>query len=131
MEDIIFKKECYDIQGAIFDVYRLIGHGFLEPVYQECLAREMKLHGIPFEAQKQLRLYYRDELIEKTYIADFVCYGKIILEIKAVSDITDAHKAQVLNYLRMTGMKLGLLANFGHHPKATIHRIVNSQAEIN
>ena len=131
MEDIIFKEECYAIQGAVFEVYRRIGHGFIEAVYQECMEREMKFRGIPFEIQKQFRLSYRDELLEQAYRADFVCYNKIILEIKAVSSVTDAHKAQVLNYLRMTGMKLGMLVNFGHHPKATVDRIINSQANIN
>lgn len=129
MEDIIFKKECYDIQGAVFEVYRRIGHGFHEAVYQECMEREMKFKEIPFEVQKQFRLSYRDELLEQAYRADFVCYGKIILEIKAVPSVTDVHKAQVLNYLRITGLKLGLLVNFGHHPKATVDRIVNSQAD--
>jgi GxxExxY protein len=125
MQQIILQEECYAIQGAVFEVYRQIGHGFLESVYQECLQRELTFRKIPFACQQQLRLYYRDELIEQTYRADFVCYDVIILEIKAVSDIAPAHKAQVLNYLKMSGLQLGLLVNFGHYPKATIDRIVN------
>ena len=125
MSDLIYKEESYIIQGAVFEVYRQIGHGFLEAVYQECLQREMTFRGIPFESQKQLRLRYRGELIEQTYRADFICYENIILEIKAVPDVSPAHKAQVLNYLKMSGLKLGLLVNFGHHPLATVHRIVN------
>ncbi len=125
MDDLIYRDECYAITGAVFDVYREIGSGFLEAVYQECLAREFILKKIPFETQKLLRLYYRQELIEQTYRADFVCYDSIIVEIKAVSDIAPAHKAQVLNYLKMSGMQLGLLINFGHFPKATVDRIPN------
>lgn len=125
MSNILYKEECYQIQGAVFEVYRQIGHGFLEAVYQECLQREFIAKSIPFIAQKHLRLVYRGELIEQTYRADFVCYDTVILEIKAVSDVSPAHKAQVLNYLKMSGLKLGLLVNFGHFPKATVDRIVN------
>jgi GxxExxY protein len=125
MSDILFKSESYAIQGAIFDVYREIGCGFLEPVYQECLERELTFKKIPFVAQKELRLYYRGEMINKTYQADFLCYDKIIVEIKAVSEIIGAHNAQVLNYLKLSKLKLGLLVNFGHYPGATVDRIVN------
>ena len=124
---ILYEEECYRIQGAIFAVYREIGSGFLEAVYQECLAREFQLASVPFIAQKELRLYYKGELIEQTYRADFVCYGKIILELKAVQEIAPVHKAQVLNYLKMSQLELGLLINFGHYPKATIDRVVNSR----
>jgi GxxExxY protein len=126
MTDLIYKEECYAIQGAVFDVYREIGCGFLEAVYQECLQQELLLKKIPFETQKELQLYYRGKLLEQTYRADFICYNKIIVEIKAVTEIAPIHQAQVLNYLRMTDMQLGLLVNFGHHPKATVERIVNS-----
>ena len=126
MTELLYKQECYRIQGAIFEVYREIGSGFLEAVYQECLAREFRLASIPFIAQKELRLCYKGELIEQTYRADFVCYDKIVLELKAVHDIAPVHKAQVLNYLKMTGLELGLLVNFGHFPKATVDRIANS-----
>ena len=127
MTDILYEKECYQIQGAIFAVYREIGSGFLEAVYQECLAREFHAAAIPFVAQNELRLYYKGEKIEQSYRADFVCYDNIILELKAVQDVAPIHKAQVLNYLKMSQLKLGLLVNFGHYPKATIDRIVNSR----
>ena len=127
MSDLIFEEECYMIRGAIFDVYREIGCGFLEAVYQECLKRELTLRGIPFEAQKLLRLHYKGEQIEKTYQADFLCYGKIIVEIKAVETIAPIHQAQVLHYLKMSQMRLGLLVNFGAYPKATVERILNSK----
>ncbi|MDR1923398.1 MAG: GxxExxY protein [Planctomycetaceae bacterium] len=125
MGDLIYRDESYAIQGAAFEVYREIGCGFAEPVYQECLQREFKLRQIPYKAQKELRLHYKGELIEKTYRPDFICYDVVIVELKAITDIEHSHKAQVLNYLKMTGFKLGLLINFGHYPKATIDRILN------
>ena len=126
MSELIFKDECYAIQGAVYDVYREIGCGFLEAVYQECLERELTLRGIPFVAQKLLRLYYKGELIEKTYQADLLCYGKIIVEIKAVEKIAPIHQAQLLNYLKMSKLTLGLLVNFGAFPKANVFRVVNT-----
>ena len=122
---MIYPDESYRIQGAVFEVYREIGCGFLEAVYQECLERELRRQNIPFEQQKMFRLHYRGELIHPVYVADFVCYEKIIVEIKAISDVADVHKAQVLNYLKMSRLKLGLLVNFGHYPKATVNRIPN------
>ena len=119
---IIYKEESYKIQGAIFDVYREMGAGFLEPVYQECLEKELILQQIPFVAQPQLTLRYKGQQLEQTYKPDFICYDKIIVEIKAVSEIAPAHAAQILNYLKATGLKLGLLVNFGSYPKATVKR---------
>jgi len=126
MSDLIFPEESYAIRGAIYDVYREIGCGFLEAVYQECLQRELTLRRIPFEAKKMLRLYYKGELIEKTYQADLLCYKKIIIEIKAVETIAPIHKAQLLNYLKMSKLKLGLLVNFGDCPKVNIVRVANT-----
>lgn len=122
---MIYPDESYAIQGAVFEVYRQIGCGFLESVYQDCLERELRRQGIPFESQKMLRLYYREELIAPVFVADFVCYEKIIVELKAVSETKPVHKAQVLNYLKMSRLKLGLLVNFGHYPKATVDRVPN------
>jgi len=121
-EKILFKDESYAIQGAIFEVYREMGCGFLESVYQECLERELAARGIPFQAQVDLRLSYKDKPLLQAYKPDFVCYGGIIVEIKAVKEIAPEHEAQLLNYLKATGMKLGLLVNFGSHPKAIIKR---------
>ena len=124
MNKILFKDEVYAIQGAIFDVYREMGCGFLEPVYQECLEKELKVRGIPFESQKELQLSYKGEVLNLTYKPDFICYGNIIVELKAVKEIDDVHRAQVFNYLKATGLRLGLLVNFGHYPKATVERII-------
>ena len=123
-EQLWFRDECYQIQGAVFEVYREMGCGFLEAVYQECLAREFVNCAIPFAAQQELRLFYKGEVLKQVYVPDFICYQSIIVELKAVSATNGAHKAQVLNYLKATGMKLGLLVNFGGYPKATVERIV-------
>ena len=124
MTKILYKDEAYAIQGAIFEVYREMGCGFLEPVYQECLEKEFSSREIPFEPQKELRLSYKGAVLNLTYKPDLVCYGNIIVELKALKDIDDIHSAKVFNYLKVTGMRLGLLVNFGHYPKATVERIV-------
>lgn len=124
MAEILYKEQVYAIQGAVFDVYREMGCGFLEPVYQECLEKEFKMRGIPFEAQKEIRLSYKGEILHLSYKPDFVCFDGIIVELKAVKETDDLHRAQVFNYLKATGLRLGLLVNFGHYPKATVERIV-------
>ncbi len=121
---ILYKEESYAIIGACFNVYKEMGGGFLEAVYQECLEIEFSEKKIPFEAQKDLQLKYRDQIIKQTYKPDFLCYNKIIVEIKALSKIVDEHRAQILNYLNGSGIKLGLLVNFGHHPKLEYERFV-------
>jgi GxxExxY protein len=121
---LLYKEESFAIRGAIFEVYREMGCGFLEAVYQECLEKELGLRGIPFIAQQDLKLMYKGEPLERTYKPDLICYDSIILELKAVKEISDEHRAQLHNYLKATGMKLGLLANFGHYPKVEIERIV-------
>ena len=121
---ILYKDESYRIVGACFEVYNEMGCGFLEAVYQECLEREFGIQNIPFKAQAALTLEYKGEAIKQRYAPDFICYGKIILEIKAVKELADEHRAQVHNYLKATGMSLGLLVNFGHYPKLEYQRIV-------
>ncbi|MEX0806005.1 MAG: GxxExxY protein [Candidatus Binatia bacterium] len=123
-ENILFKDESYAIQGAVFEVYREMGSGFLETVYQECLAIEFRRLEIPFEAQKDLSLVYKGERLQQIYRPDFACFGKIVVEIKAAKELAPEHRAQVLNYLKATGLRLGLLVNFGHYPKAQIERLV-------
>jgi GxxExxY protein len=122
--EILYREECFQIQGAVFEVYREMGCGFLESVYQECLGKEFLKRGIPYIAHQELKLFYKGEPLRQTYIPDFVCYDSIIVELKALASTTGEHKAQVLNYLKATDMRLGLLINFGRHPKATIERIV-------
>jgi GxxExxY protein len=121
---VLYKEECFAIQGAIYEVYRTMGCGFLEAVYQECLEKELTLRKIPFRSQVPISLKYKNERLVQTYKPDLVCYEKIIVEIKAVKDVADENATQVFNYLKGTGLRLGLLVNFGHYPKATIKRIV-------
>lgn len=124
LDNILYKDECYQIQGAIFEVYREMGCGFLEAVYQECLESELKLRNIPFVAQSILQLNYKGEALNQIYKPDLICFDSIVVELKALSSISGEHHAQVLNYLKATRMKLGLLVNFGCYPKATVDRLV-------
>ena len=122
---LIYQEECFAIRGAIYEVYREMGNGFREEIYQQCLEREFSYRGIPFDAKKELRVFYKGEPIEKTYIPDFFCYGKIIVEIKVVNALAKEHQVQLLNYLRLTKSRLGLLVNFASYPKATVEQYVN------
>lgn len=122
--EILLKEECYAIQGAIFEVYRELGCGFLEAVYQECLAKELVLRNVPFSAHQELRMLYKGQPLEQIYRADFICFQQVIVEIKAVREIAPEHKAQILNYMKATGLRVGLLVNFGSYPKAVVHRFV-------
>jgi GxxExxY protein len=122
--EIVLAEEAYAIMGACFEVYNEMGCGFVEPVYQECLQIELPLRGIPFRPQNELLLHYKDNTLEQRYKPDFICFDKVILEIKAVSALLDEHRAQVHNYLKATGYRLGLLVNFGQYPKVMYERIV-------
>ena len=124
MQEILFKEESYLIQGAIFEVYKEMGNGFLEAVYQECLEAELEFRKIPFVSQQTLALQYKGKILKQTYKPDLICFEKIIVELKGVSAIAKEHQAQVLNYLKATGLKLGLIVNFGAYPKVEIKRIV-------
>ncbi len=121
---LIYEEESYSILGACFEVCKEKGNGFLEAVYQECLELEFGLQGIVFTPQAKLSLWYKGTALRQTYTPDFLCFGKIIVEIKALSKLAGEHRAQVLNYLKATGHKLAFLVNFGHHPKLEYERIV-------
>lgn len=122
--EIIFKDESYKIIGACIAVQNELGEGFLEAVYQEALEIEFRLRGIPYEREVELDIFYKDQLLMKKYQADFICYDEIIVELKALSALESAHKAQLINYLKVTNMPLGLLVNFGQSSLVS-HRIVN------
>lgn len=124
MGKLKYEEESYRIRGAVFEIYREIGCGFLEAVYQECFEKELADSGIPFIAQAELTLQYKGDRLNQTYRPDFICFEKIIVEIKAVKELADEHRAQVHNYLKAAGYELGFLINFGHYPKAQIERIV-------
>ncbi len=113
MEEYILKDECYNIIGACMEVHSELGSGFLESVYQEALKREFAAREIDFFSEKRLEVYYKKEKLDKHFFADFICFNQIIIEIKAVEGLTDEHFSQVLNYLKATGLRIGLLINFG------------------
>ena len=124
MTKLIQEKETYEILGACFEVYREKGCGFLEAVYQECLAIEFVLRGVPARSLVPLPLTYKGKQLTKEYVSDFICFGTVLLELKAVSKLADEHRAQVQNYLHATGLRVGLLVNFGHCPLLEHERFV-------
>ena len=128
MGEILFKAESYAIVGACFEVYKDKGCGFVEGVYQECLAIEFAHRDISFVAQQELDLFYRSQRLSQTYKPDFVCFEQIIIEIKSVQNVAPEHRAQVMNYLKATGYDLGILVNFGHFPGLEYERIVSSRS---
>jgi GxxExxY protein len=124
MAELLLKEEVYAIVGAAIEVHRELGPDFLEAVYQETIELELREQNVPFEAQKPLRISYKGKMLNKEYIADLVCYGQIIVELKALSRLSGNEEAQVLNYLKATGFKVGLLINFGSHGKLDWKRLV-------
>jgi len=124
MSKLILEEETYRILGACFEVYKEKGCGFVEPVYQECLELEFASQGIEFLAQQEIGLSYKGRPLRQIYRADLVCFGKVVVEIKAVRALTDEHRAQLMNYLRATGLKVGLLINFSHYPGVEYERFV-------
>ena len=128
MEDrntkLIYKEESYAVRGALIEVHSVLGSGFLEDVYQDCLRREFLARAIPFDEKPRLGIVYKGDEIEHHYIPDFVCYGKIIVEIKAIATLTEEHFAQLRNYLKVTGFRLGFLVNYHDHPKLNIRRMI-------
>ena len=113
MKNLYYKEEAYKIIGACMNVHRELGQGFLEAVYQEALALEFIEQKIPFRKEAKIEIYYKESTLEQYYVADFICYENIIVELKAVTSLEPTHTAQVLNYLKATDLTLGLLVNFG------------------
>ena len=111
--ELIYKDEVYRIIGAAMNVHRELGCGFFEAVYQEALEIEFQMQQIPYQREEKLEIYYKEQLLKKYYEADFICFNKIIVELKALSALAPEHEAQLLNYLKATDMKIGLLINFG------------------
>ena len=127
--ELIYKGESYAIIGACFAVYKGKGCGFHEPIYDECLEIEFEFQKIPFVSKPPRTLQYRGRTLQQAFYPDFICYEKIILEIKAVAELIDEHRAQLLNYLSATGCGLGLLANFGHYPRIEYERLLPRKHE--
>ena len=110
-----YEEETGKILNACMEVHKELGNGFLEPVYQEALEEEFKLQHIPYEREKLLNIIYKGKKLTKEYFADFVCYGNIIVELKAVTNLVKAHKSQVINYMKATNSEIGILVNFGEN----------------
>ena len=120
---LLLEEESYLIRGAIFEVYKTLGAGFLESVYQEALEVELGAMNVPYKSQPEITISYKGQSLNKTYRADIVCYDSIILELKAVKQLLPEHMAQLQNYLRATKMRLGFLVNFGNSTGVEIKRI--------
>jgi len=130
MADIVFKEESYKIIGSCLTVFNKLGSGFLESVYQEALEIQFKQDNLPFEKEKRLHIKFDDIQLDKFFKADFICFGSIIVELKATPFIHKNDTAQVLNYLRATDMRLGILVNFGEK-SLTYKRVLNSRSSHN
>ena len=124
---LLYEEETFLIIGAAMTVHQELGHGFLEAVYQEALEKEFILRKIPYKSETPVTIYYKEKPLNKGYVADFICYDEIIVEIKALSSLINDHKAQVLNYLTATKLKLGLLINFGT-PSLEYLRIIKEKS---
>lgn len=126
MEDIVFKNESFQVIGAAMEVHKELGSGLLEAVYQEAFEIELQERGIPYEREKVLTVNYKGHQLDKYYVADFLCFDKIIVELKTVDSLSPVHTAQVLNYLKIADKRLGLLINF-NSLSLDYKRVVNTK----
>ena len=122
--ELILKDEVYAIVGAAIEVYRVLGSGLLEPVYQEAMEIESTIRQLPFSAQPMLKIHYKEHALKKEYIPDFIFFDQIVVEIKALDRLSGREESQILNYLKVTGYKVGVLINFGSHSKLEWKRFV-------
>lgn len=127
MVELVHKEESYKIIGACFEVYKQKGCGFTETVYQECLAIEFAIQEIPFVRHPRILMDYKGTILQQYFELDFLCFDKVIVELKAVRSLIDEHRSQTLNYLNATKFDLALLVNFGHHPKLEYERLANTR----
>jgi GxxExxY protein len=125
-QELLYKEEVYQIIGAAIEVHKELGHGFLESVYEECLGIESDTRNIPYETQVNLSIRYKGKKIKKEFIADYIAFGKIIVELKCIPQLTRVEEAQIINYLKATGLQVGLLINFGSKGKLEWKRYVFS-----
>jgi GxxExxY protein len=127
MSQLLLGQETYLVLGAALEVYNALGPGFLESVYQEALEIELAARGITFEPQKGVSIAYKGQLLKKSYIVDFLVFEQVIVEIKALDRLTSREEAQLLNYLKATGLPVGLLINFGSQSKLEWKRMARTQ----
>lgn len=123
-QELLYKDEVYAIIGAAIEVHRELGNGFLEAVYEEAMTIESGMRSIPFQTQVRLPIQYKDQRLKKEYIADYIGYGKIIVEFKCISKLSPVEEAQIIHYLKATGMRVGLLVNFGSREKLEWKRFI-------
>ncbi|MBW8812089.1 MAG: GxxExxY protein [Caulobacterales bacterium] len=123
-ERFLHGEEVFRIQGAVFEVNRILGAGFLEAIYQESLALEFRARGIEFVEQPTLAVDYKGTRLQHAYVPDFICFGRVLVELKALVALAPEHRAQVLNYLKAAKLRVGLLVNFGCAPKARVERLM-------
>lgn len=131
MVELILQKETYAVIGAAMEVHNALGCGFLEAVYQEAMEIELLGRGIPFTAQKELPIFYKGHTLDKVYVADLIVYGKVLVEIKALSQLTSREEAQVMNYLKATSLQVGILLNFGTEKLVWDRKILTPDALSN
>lgn len=124
MTELVLKDEVYEVVGAAMEVYWQLGRGFLEPIYQEAFEIELTRRKIPFEPKRELTIVYKDQPLEKTYVPDVICFDQIVVELKALERLSGVEQSQLLNYLKMTRMKVGLLINFGSRVRLEWKRYV-------
>jgi GxxExxY protein len=124
--DLLYKEEVYDIIGAAMEVHNVLGSGFLEAVYEEAMVIESRKRKIPNETQVRLPIFYKEEKLDKEFVADYIGYGKVIAEFKCIPKLTNVEEAQIINYLKATGLEVGLLINFGSHGKLEWRRYARS-----
>ena len=124
MTELVLKEEVYQIVGAAMEVYYRLGRGFLEPVYQEAMEIELKHRRIPFQAKKSISIRYREFLLNKKYEPDLVCFNQVIVELKALDRLSRSEECQLLNYMRATSNRVGVLINFGSSPRLEWKRYV-------
>ena len=113
MPELLYKSEVFGIVNAAMEVHRELGHGFLEAVYQEALELEFNDRRIQYVREKPLNIIYKGRQLNKEYSADFVCFDKIIVKLKALTELNSIHESQLINYLKATKLRVGLLINFG------------------
>jgi GxxExxY protein len=124
MAKLVLKEEVYEVIGAAMEVYYQLGRGFLEPIYQEALEIELRRRGLPFEHHQELTVLYKGQPLVKKYVPDLICFGQIIVELKALERLSGVEEAQLLNYLKMTPLRVELLINFGSRVRLEWKRYV-------
>jgi GxxExxY protein len=124
MPELLLKDEVYAIVGAGMEVYNELGAGFLESVYQEAMELELTDRRIPFQAQVPLQIHYKDRILNERFCADLICFGTVLVELKAIEQTTKREEAQALNYLRATGLRVAVIINFGDPGRLDWSRVV-------